>query len=119
IQLRKQGDRRSAITYIQDALLYKPDGAEATAALRELTSEVVNAPDFAPAPDLNRCPSGCIKPEPGCAIKGNVESDGSEKIYYVRGSRFYDTTVIDPRFGERWFCTEQEAQDNGWRKSKQ
>jgi hypothetical protein len=36
----------------------------------------------------------------------------------VPGQAYYDQTVIDPSHGERWFCTEAEAQANGWRKSK-
>jgi hypothetical protein len=33
--------------------------------------------------------------------------------------KFYHATVIDPRYGERWFCTEAEAIANGWRKNAQ
>jgi micrococcal nuclease len=51
------------------------------------------------------------------AIKGNISSSG-EKIYHVPGQQFYDQTQIDEASGERWFCTEQEALDDGWRKSK-
>lgn len=50
-------------------------------------------------------------------IKGNISSSG-EKIYHVPGQQFYDQTQIDEASGERWFCTEQEALDAGWRKSK-
>jgi micrococcal nuclease len=32
--------------------------------------------------------------------------------------RYYNVTVIDPTKGERMFCTEKEALDAGWRKSK-
>lgn len=59
-------------------------------------------------------------PTPGtgsCAIKGNIASDG-EKIYHVPGQRFYDKTVIDESKGERWFCSESDAQAVGWRRSK-
>lgn len=64
------------------------------------------------------CPQGCASPPPGCAIKGNISSSGV-KIYHLPGQRYYEQTVIDPNKGERWFCTEQEAEANGWRKSKQ
>jgi micrococcal nuclease len=50
-------------------------------------------------------------------IKGNISSSG-EKIYHVPGQQFYDQTQIDVASGEHWFCTEQEALDAGWRKSK-
>lgn len=52
-----------------------------------------------------------------CQIKGNISSSG-EKIYHMPGQRYYDKTVIDETKGERWFCTEGEAQQAGWRKSK-
>lgn len=52
-----------------------------------------------------------------CRIKGNISSSG-EKIYHMLGQRYYDRTKINEGAGERWFCTEQEAIDAGWRKSK-
>jgi len=51
-----------------------------------------------------------------CLIKGNISSKG-EKIYHVIGCRSYNQTVIDESKRERWFCTEQEALDAGWRKA--
>ncbi len=50
-----------------------------------------------------------------CKIKGNITSD---KIYHVPGGQFYEKTVIDENKGEKWFCTESEAEAAGWRKSK-
>ncbi len=52
-----------------------------------------------------------------CTIKGNINSSG-EKIYHVPGQKYYDSTRIDTEYGERWFCSEAEAQAAGWRKSK-
>jgi len=54
----------------------------------------------------------------GCDIKGNINSKG-ERIYHVPGGRSYGNTVIDPARGERWFCSEAEAQAAGWRPAKQ
>lgn len=54
----------------------------------------------------------------GCEIKGNVSYDTQQRIYHVPGGKYYNSTKIDPRYGERWFCTEQDAINNGWRKSK-
>jgi len=51
-----------------------------------------------------------------CNIKGNVSSDG-EKIYHVPGCQSYSKTVISEGSGERWFCSEQEALQAGWRKA--
>jgi micrococcal nuclease len=64
------------------------------------------------------CPQGCVTPPPGCVIKGNISSSTGEKIYHVPGQRYYEQTKIEPEKGERWFCTEEEAIANGWRKSK-
>jgi micrococcal nuclease len=50
-------------------------------------------------------------------IKGNISQSTGEKIYHVPGGEFYDVTIIDESAGERWFCTEAEALDAGWRKS--
>lgn len=49
----------------------------------------------------------------GCAIKGNISASG--KIYHPPWSPWYDKTRIDPERGERWFCSEDEAIDAGWR----
>ncbi len=63
------------------------------------------------------CPNGCTLPPSGCHIKGNISFKTGEKIYHVPGQNFYGDTVISPEDGERWFCTEQEARANGWRKA--
>ena len=38
-----------------------------------------------------------------------------ERVYHTPESPWYDRTEIDTDAGERWFCTEQEAQAAGWR----
>lgn len=50
----------------------------------------------------------------GFAIKGNINSKG-EKIYHVPGTSKYKATKIDESKGERWFHSEDEAIDAGWR----
>ena len=57
------------------------------------------------------------EPEPDCAIKGNISSDG-ERIYHVPGQRYYGVTRINASGGERWFCTEEAARAAGWRRSR-
>ena len=57
---------------------------------------------------------GEIRASRGCAIKGNINSKG-QRIYHLPGSRSYADTRINPAKGERWFCSEQEARDAGWR----
>ena len=52
-----------------------------------------------------------------CRIKGNISRNGT-RIYHVPGGRYYARTRIDVSQGERWFCSEAEARDSGWRRSK-
>lgn len=49
-----------------------------------------------------------------CKIKGNANS----MIYHVPGGQYYDRTKVDPKEGDRLFCTEQEAQAAGFRRAK-
>ena len=56
--------------------------------------------------------------EGDCNIKGNISISTGEKIYHVPGQEYYEDTVISPEYGERWFCSEEEAMAAGWRKSK-
>lgn len=48
-----------------------------------------------------------------CPIKGNISSGG--KYYHQPGSKVYANVRIDTSKGERWFCTEAEARNAGWR----
>ena len=49
----------------------------------------------------------------GCPIKGNISPNG--RIYHAPWSPWYGRTKIDESKGERWFCSEREALDAGWR----
>lgn len=60
---------------------------------------------------------GAPPPARGCVIKGNI-SRGGRRIYHVPGQRDYDRTRISPSKGERWFCSEAEAQAAGWRRAR-
>ncbi len=68
--------------------------------------------------EITGCPTGCTSHKSGCDIKGNISYNTREKIYHVPGQNYYNKTKISPQYGERWFCTEAEARDNGWRKAK-
>ena len=52
-----------------------------------------------------------------CRIKGNIGRTGA-RIYHVPGGRSYDRTRIDTSKGERWFCTEAQAEAAGWRRAR-
>lgn len=47
-----------------------------------------------------------------CNIKGNISAEG-EKIYHMVGGQFYAITIA-----EEMFCSEDEANDAGFRKSQ-
>jgi len=51
-----------------------------------------------------------------CNIKGNINSK-KEKIYHLPGCGSYEKTVINEEVDEKWFCSEEEALDAGWRKA--
>jgi micrococcal nuclease len=68
-------------------------------------------------PSVTTTPPVVAKPRSACDIKGNISSSG-EKIYHLPGDRYYDVTKISPSKGERWFCSESDAVNAGWRHAK-
>ncbi|MEL7049619.1 MAG: thermonuclease family protein, partial [Pseudomonadota bacterium] len=50
----------------------------------------------------------------GCPIKGRADRRRG-KIYVVPWSVSYDRYRVKERRGDRWFCSEQEAFDAGWK----
>lgn len=52
-----------------------------------------------------------------CNIKGNISINSGERIYHMPGQENYLATKISPQYGERWFCSEEEARTAGWRKA--
>jgi hypothetical protein len=54
----------------------------------------------------------------GCDIKGNVSLATGERIYHAPGQEYYEATRIRRSRGERWFCSEEEAIEAGWRRSR-
>ncbi len=51
-----------------------------------------------------------------CVIKGNTGRWG--KTYLLPWCPNYKRSKIDIERGERWFCSEKEARDAGWKRSK-
>jgi endonuclease YncB( thermonuclease family) len=54
----------------------------------------------------------------GCTIKGNVNANG--RVYHMPWNTWYDKVRMEPGRdglvgGKRWFCSELEAQEAGWR----
>lgn len=67
-------------------------------------------------PAITQAPDARSKTGP-CLIKGNINRRG-EHIYHVPGDKYYERTIITASRGERWFCTESEAQAAGWRRAR-
>jgi hypothetical protein len=55
-------------------------------------------------------------PDPGCAIKGNVNHKG-ERIYFLPGQANYGAVDMSnlSKLGKRWFCSLEDAEKAGWR----
>ena len=49
----------------------------------------------------------------GCPIKGNVK--GGRRLYVLPWSQDYARVRVSLSRGERWFCSEAEAQAAGWK----
>lgn len=90
--------------------IFKKSQQEASANNRGLWAGCQTAPTAAPVVQQTAPQTS------GGSIKGNISSSG-EKIYHMTGCASYDKTVIDESAGERWFSSEQEAQQAGWRKA--
>jgi endonuclease YncB( thermonuclease family) len=77
------------------------------AAMRKRSSDSAARPPAVSTTTNQSAPPG------RCQIKGNISQSG--RIYHVPGSPSYASTQIDESKGERWFCSEEEAQAAGWR----
>lgn len=61
-------------------------------------------------------PTPTAAPSGGCIIKGNISSSG--RIYHMPHNENYEDTRINEARGERWFCSEEEARNAGWRAAR-
>ncbi|WCA70763.1 hypothetical protein G6L97_15280 [Agrobacterium tumefaciens] len=55
--------------------------------------------------------------DPLCNVKGNISINTGQRIFHVPGQEDYDVTTVRTEYGERWFCSEAEAREAGWRKA--
>jgi endonuclease YncB( thermonuclease family) len=58
-----------------------------------------------------------IPPDPKCVIKGNFDPQKNEYKYFLPNCAQYNYTVVQLDIGEKWFCTEAEAQSAGFVKA--
>jgi micrococcal nuclease len=52
-----------------------------------------------------------------CNIKGNIDKNTYQKFYHLPGCKHYNEVVIEKDIGERYFCSEEEAQKAGFKKA--
>lgn len=67
--------------------------------------------------DLSKREENFEPTNPDCIIKGNISEKGYGKTYLIPGCDNYDNVKIDLKKGEAYFCTEEEAQKDGFRKA--
>lgn len=97
--------RRYSDRYVRDEAEAKASGRGIWAG-RMVTPEAHRRP-VDPAPEFA---SG------ECTIKGNISASG--RIYHLPGQQDYDATRISPARGEAWFCSEDEARAQGFRRAR-
>lgn len=100
-----------AFAYRRYSTAYVQDEAEARRAGRGLWAGEVALPET-----FRHAVPSQQQSVAGCAIKGNISDSG--RIYHRPGQHDYDAVRIDERRGERWFCSEAEAQAAGWRAAR-
>jgi endonuclease YncB( thermonuclease family) len=107
--------RGMALAYVAYSKDYVPQQEAAENARAGLWRGTFQAPwDWRKNPDLEITDVATVAAEgEDCRIKGNISGTG--RIYHLPGSRHYDRTTIEEEAGERWFCTEAEAEAAGWR----
>lgn len=79
-----------------------------------LKSSLTHSPD--PVTAITQDPVTAIT-KPECKIKGNIAISTGKKLYHLPGMEDYASTTIRTEYGEKWFCTEAEAIENGWSKA--
>ena len=55
-------------------------------------------------------------PSEECSIKGNFNKRTLEKTYLIKGCDSYNRVKVDPKSGDKYFCSEAEAQKVGFKK---
>jgi len=55
--------------------------------------------------------------DPECIIKGNISTENPTKFYFLPNCAPYSQIKIDAERGERYFCSEEEAEAAGFVKA--
>lgn len=67
-----------------------------------------------------KCTQSINYAKPSCNIKGNLTDVNGQKIkyYYLDSCGYYSEILVEKYKGEDWFCTERDARNAGFNKSK-
>lgn len=58
----------------------------------------------------------CGKINGECLVKGNLDRN-DKRYYHLPGFKYYDSTAVNLDHGDRWFCSEEEAQKAGFKRA--
>ncbi len=106
-----------AFAYRKYSLAYDLDEKGAAVNARGLHTSTLQSPSEFRAARLTNARDSDPPTDHDCVIKGNISRQGA-RIYHVPGQRGYFATRIRTGKGERWFCTEDEARNSGWRRAR-
>ena len=56
-------------------------------------------------------------PDPKCIIKGNIDESSRKKFYHSPDCLHYEEAIINTALGEKWFCSQEEAEKSGFAKA--
>jgi endonuclease YncB( thermonuclease family) len=104
-----------ALAFVKYSQRYVPEEEEARAARSGIWQWQFTKPWEWRAGILEEA-AGTRKGPDGCVIKGNINRRG-DRIYHMPFHQHYGRTQVDENKGERWFCSEEEAQVAGWRRA--
>ena len=118
------GSRAMGLVYTEDGFVNAQMLSSGWAEMND--RDHVDSPELVTATELAReakrgvfgklCTQETNPDKPSCAIKANVTSN-TVPTYHLPGCGSYTTAVIQLHHGDRWFCTEKEAQKAGFRKA--
>jgi micrococcal nuclease len=107
------------IKYVEKFLASQKSAQENNLGLWKDCNQTISTvtPTMTLMPTTNISITAAVLGNNDCKIKGNINSAG-EKIYHMPGQRYYDTTIVEENKGEKYFCDENQAISEGFRKSK-
>ena len=107
-----------ALAYRRYSMAYVDEERAAKAAKRGVWRGQLVAPwEWRRGKRLTARATSSAKESDQCRIKGNISRKGT-RIYHMPSDMHYERTKINTRKGERWFCTQAEAREAGWRRAK-